>query len=455
TSKVCWQPDVFGMSWALPQILKRSGIEVVLTNKLYVWNDTNQWTQNDFWWEAPDGSRVMVVIPPGHFIGFVDPDHMDTYWKAFSDKDTIGETIYTYGWGDGGGGVDPEMIECAIRYQNFPGLVRSQFNHPEDTLLRIAELAQHEDLPVWRDELYLETHRGTYTSKGWLKKHNRQSEILLQQVEALAALAWFNGHGYPATELDSAWKILLNTQFHDALPGTHITEVYHYLLDEYQALYDIAQGVRDDASAALFGAAGDNLLIFNPSHMPREGVVQLPAAALDESIAPGLSHQSVTNLDGTQSVLLNTAGTPIPQMGYAILAPTAAQTAASGTALSVTGNTLENTYLRAEFAPNGELISLWDKEAEREVLADAQRGNRLQLYEDSPGRYDAWDIVATYVEHELPMGEQASLSIDEQGPLRVSLKLVRTFYSSTITQRVSNVSACEVAVSEMRCVIVE
>jgi len=434
TSRVCWQPDVFGMSWAMPQILKRSGIDVVLTNKLYVWNDTNKWTQNDFWWEAPDGSQILAVIPPGHFIGFVDPDHMDMYWKSFSDKDTVGETIYTYGWGDGGGGVDPEMIECALRYQNFPGLVRSQFNHPEDALVRIADLAKDEDLPVWRDELYLETHRGTYTSKGWLKKHNRVSEILLGQAEALAAFAWFGGDEYPESHLNKAWKTLLNTQFHDALPGTHITEVYHYLLEEYQSIYEITDEVREKASAALFGGEGDNLLVFNSSMTPRGGVIEIPAGASDSLLQMG---QSITNLDGSQSLLLYLADGSIPAVGYHVFLPDSTRHVPANTSLSVTETALENAYLRADFSPNGELISLWDKAAAREVLADGQRGNRFQLYEDRPGKYDAWDIVASYVEHELSMDGDTSLRVDEQGPLRVSLKLVRKFHHSTITQRIS------------------
>lgn len=442
-SKVCWQPDVFGMSWALPQILKRSGIEVALTNKLFVWNDTNPWCNNTFRWQGMDGSQVLGVIPPGHFIGFVDPDHMTKYWDNFSDKETIGETIYTYGWGDGGGGVDPEMLESAKRYADFPGLVATQFNHPEDTLLHIAQLAEDVALPIWNDELYLETHRGTYTSKGRLKKENRQSEILLQQVEILASIAWLRTGEYPEASLDTAWKILMNTQFHDALPGTHVTKVYQYLLNEYQALREIARPLQASAIGDLFThRQGDNVVIINTTLQARDGIITLPAEVLDtQQIATDegvpFSHQRVTALDGQAKILVQIEGT-IPAVGYRIFTRTHADTPQDPVNRVIAeSHALENRYIRAEFNDKGELTSLWDKEAQRQVIVAGEVGNKFQIYEDQPGKYDAWDIVASYIEYELPIVGACSLTIDEQGTLRASLKLVRTCYDSTITQRIS------------------
>lgn len=442
TSRVCWQPDVFGMSWALPQILKRSGIDIALTNKPFVWNDTNPWRQNTFWWQGPDGSKILGVIPPGHFIGMVDPDHMDKYWRDFSDKETVSEMIYIYGWGDGGGGVDPEMLECATRYQDFPGLVPTKFNHPEDTLLSIAENAGKTELPIWDDEIYLEAHRGTFTSKGRLKKLNRHSEILCRQVEILASLVWLNGHDYPEQDLDTVWKILLGTQFHDALPGTHINEVYHWLLGEYQSLQNIAEQVQNTASSALFGDNdGDNVMVFNPTLKEQQGIIELPADVLnhqylaDES-GTAFLQQLAHNLDGSQSILVD-IDSRLPPIGYRVFRTCEEDTKTNEVRVSAEKNILENRLLRAEFADNGEIISLWDKEAEREVLAEGQHGNKFQIYDDRPGRFDAWDIVESYVEHELPIVGETSLTVDETGPLRASLKLVRHCYESTITQCIS------------------
>lgn len=442
-SRTCWQPDVFGMTWSLPQILKRSGIDYMMTNKFFVWNDTNRWRQNTFWWEGPDGSRVLSVIPPGHFIGMVDPDHMDNHWRDFSDKETIGESLYCYGWGDGGGGVDPEMLECAIRYQDFPGMVPVQFSHPEDALISIAERAENAEIPVWRDEMYLEAHRGTFTNKARLKKLNRQAEQAYRVAEMLAAMAWRGGADYPADQLDAGWKMLLTTQFHDSLPGTHISEVYPYLLAEYEALGGIADDVRDAALRALFGT-GENLLIFNSLPSARGGIIALPAALFVDSAlgaapsaAPSAAtYQPVENIDGTRSVLV-ALSEAIPPVGYRALTLAASSPSAPIPPLTVTADTLENQYLRATFNADGELIALRDKEAGRDLLCAGERGNRFQMYEDKPGKYDAWDIVASYVEHEIPLIGHAALTIDETGPLRASLRLVRRFADSTITQRIS------------------
>ena len=435
-SRVCWMPDVFGMTWAMPQILKRSGVDVVMSNKFFIWNDTNPWRKNTFWWQGADGSKVLTVVPPGHFIGMVDPDHMNQFWRDFSDKESVGETIYIYGWGDGGGGVDPEMLECAARYTDFPGVVPTQFSNPEDALLQIAERAADANLPVWQDEMYLEAHRGTYTTKGRLKKLNRQSEIVIQQVEILAALAWGStGAIYPKNQLKDLWIRLLNTQFHDALPGTHITEVYRELLDDYAALAQVATSIQQQVCDPLFQAAmGKNLLVFNPTLQARLGIVSIPG---DWSQAIAAPTQSVTNLDDSQSTLVYLED-GVPSLGYRVFEQQHNKVVSvNEQSVYVEDRLLENDFLRAEFANNGELIFLWDKEAERSVLLEGEVGNKFQLYEDDPGIYDAWDIVASYVQHELPIVGESSLTIDETGPLRASLKLVRQCYDSTITQRIS------------------
>ncbi|MGB1289281.1 MAG: glycoside hydrolase family 38 C-terminal domain-containing protein, partial [Aggregatilineales bacterium] len=321
-------------------------------------------------------------------------------------------------------------------------LTPTQFNHPEDTLLSIAESAKKTDLPVWNDELYLETHRGTYTSKGQLKKNNRQSEILLQQVEMLASFAWLKTGRYPQEQLDSAWKILLNTQFHDALPGTHVAKVYQYLLDEYRTLYDSTSDIRETASTDLFAEnTGDNLLIFNPTLKERCGIIELPAFMLDsrgiadETGAP-LFQQIIKTLDGQDKVLVQLTGS-IPAAGYRIFQLTQPLENLTFDAVLVEANVLENQYLRAEFNDKGELTSLYDKEIGRQVLVEGEVGNRFQLYQDQPGNYDAWDIVASYIEYELPITGDCALTIDDEGALCASLKLVRECYDSTIRQRIS------------------
>jgi alpha-mannosidase len=179
-------------------------------------------------------------------------------------------------------------------------------------------------------------------------------------------------------------------------------------------------------------------LLFNPTLISHRGIITLPADVLDTHTVNTACHQTITHLDGTAAVLVSITE-PLPQMGYCtpLLAPPDADDVPSDSALHVEDCLLENRFLRVEFAENGEITSLWDKEAQRDVLVNGEHGNRFQLYEDQPGRYDAWDIVASYVENELEIDNAASLTIEETGPLRVSLKLVRQCHQSTITQRIS------------------
>jgi len=443
-SETCWLPDVFGNSWAMPQILQRSGIKYFLTNKMFVWNDTNRWRSNTFWWQGSDGSRVLGVVPPGHFIGMVDPDHMDKHWRDFSDKETIGESLYCYGWGDGGGGVDPEMLECAVRYQDFPGLVPLKFSHPEEALASIASNATDDNIPTWRNELYLEAHRGTFTNKGRLKKLNRQAEQLYRQAEMLATFAWLKGADYPSNALDSGWQDLLTTQFHDSLPGTHISEVYPFLLNEYDNIFVIGEQVRDDALQSMFevDSDGENLLIMNTLPRPIVDQIEIPADILSGKLPTNvngnvLPAQSIIRLEGTESVLITLSDDDaIPAVGTRIF-NLADATANTDVGVTVEVNALENQYLRAEFNETGELTRLWDKVAERDVLLDGEVGNQFKMYEDKPGKYDAWDIVATYTEHEMPLRGTVTLESEEAGALRGSLKLTRTFGDSKLIQRIS------------------
>jgi len=455
-SRTCWQPDVFGMSWAMPQILHRSGIEYVMTNKYFIWNDTNRWRKNTFWWEGRDGSRVLVVVPPSHFIGMVDPDHMHDHWRDFSDKKTVGESMYCYGWGDGGAGVNREMLECAVRYEDFPGLVKTTFSTGEEAFDSIRARAEKSEIPVWHDELYLEAHRGTYTTKGLLKKLNRRCESLYREAEIAAALAWAKGRRYPAENFDEGWRALLTTQFHDSLPGTHVGQVYHELLPEYGEIESLGNELRDEALCSLLSrgmlgvgnreSVAGALIVFNSLLHARNDVVSLPASLLSGRALVGddgnlLTQQSVADLDGTEKVIFRVP--KIPGVGYRVF-QLAAESPASIVQSMVEARvdtakevfTLENEYLRATFNAQGELVSLWDKENEREVIVCGEVGNKFQLFEDAPGKYDAWDIIAGYREHEIDISGGGSLAIGETGPVRASLLLERPFRKSLITQRI-------------------
>ena len=488
-SQTCWQPDVFGMTASLPQILSRSGIKYVMTTKMAVWNDTNPWTKNAFWWEGIDGSRVFTFVPSTHFIGMVDPDHLHDHWQGFSEKETLGESMYCYGWGDGGGGVDMEMLESARRYADFMGLPPLKFAGAEETLSRLADKAQGADLPVWRDELYLEAHRGTFTNKGLLKKYNRRLELLYREAEILATWAWADGASYPTEPLQRGWQGLLTTQFHDSVPGTHITEVYHDLLVELTEIEALGIEVREGAAGALMASPRDcksrlplrsrpsptecqstqvdfatvaavstagllpadppqAITVFNSFLHARAECLRLPQEFMGDALLIGedgglLPHQRITGLDGRPYLL--TQLPPVPPVGYRVFnldggwagSADISGVGAGELLVSLSPCFLENEFLRATFNTEGELLSLWDKEQGREVLVDGQAGNRFQLFEDMPGKYDAWDIVASFADHEIALPRAATLTADECGPVRASLRLEKPFFNSRITQRIS------------------
>ncbi|MBS3820609.1 MAG: alpha-mannosidase, partial [Phycisphaerae bacterium] len=441
-SRTCWLPDVFGLSWALPQILARSGIEYAITNKMVPWNDTNPWQKNTVWWEGADGSRVLGIVPPGHFIGTVDPDVIDAQWRAFSDQQTVGQTLHVYGWGDGGGGPDPEMIESGQRYQDFPGLAKMKFAHAEEAFDNIAERVAEVGAPVHRDEIYLEAHRGMHTTRGKLKMLNRRMEFLLRSAELAAAMAWVDGADYPLEEINEAWQRTLTAQFHDSLPGTHVAEVYPMLLGEYDRAGELARDIRAEAMRALLGnGSTDTLTVFNPLDRERNDHIAVAAdilkgrTVLDHGGKP-LPGQQVITLAGEEKVLFRVG--EFPAVGYGTFAlEQVSQAPAADGGPTAEDKALENEYLRAVFNESGELVRLYDKQADREVLLDKRASNVFRMYEDTPGHYEAWDIVDTYREHEIALQRIANIAVDEQGPIRASLMIEKTLGNSKLRQRVS------------------
>ena len=444
TSRTCWQPDVFGVSWGLPQILARSGVEYFVSNKMVPWNDTNPWTRHTFWWEGLDGSRVLGIVPPGHFMGTADADVIDKQWKAFSHKSEIGETLHVYGWGDGGGGVDPEMIESGLRYRDMPGLVGMEFSGAEEAFDSIAERAKGAKIPVLRDEIYLEAHRGTYTHKGRLKKLNRRAELLYREAEMLAAFAWARTGRYPQKQLDDGWIELLNAQFHDSLPGTHVPPVYRDILSDYRGIFSIGEAVRSKAVGTLAGpVTGDPnaLLVFNSMLKPRTDIASVPAAKVKGKVIVDTDgscvvQQAVRSLEGENIRLFRVSD--VPSVGFKSLKLIPGnRTKAEKTSLRVSATKLENEHLRAKFNAQGELTSLWDKDNGREVLVRGRKGNSFQLFEDTPGKYDAWDIVETYMDHPVDISGGGKVTVDERGPVRASLRLEKRFGGSKLVQRIS------------------
>lgn len=441
TPRTCWCPDVFGNQWTMPQILKRAGLEYFVTHKMTVWNDTNHWNKHTFWWEGPDGSKILSLVPATHFIGMVEPDHMLEHWDNFSDKNTVGESLYNFGWGDGGGGPDAEMLEYVKRYRNVPGLPDTRPNTIEGALDSIAGCVDETEIPTVNDELYLEQHRGVHTTKARLKKLNRRGEFLYRKAELWSCFAT---RPYPQDTLDAGWKELLTNQFHDSLPGSHIPPVYLDLQEAYARIFATGEQVLADALSDITGrintqGKGQAVVCFNALGTEREhtlvkvAIPEHPVHVLDPQGAE-VPSQFVTDYETGARVLIFEAH--VPAAGYAVYRMVDGAGALNAAPVAVTPTMLENDAVKLVLNGEGEVLSLVDKATGREMIDPKKKGNVLHLYEDIPGKYDAWDIAPSYTKVQFPIGA-ASVEVVEQGPVRAAIQFTRMVNDSPMTQRVT------------------
>lgn len=376
----CWLPDVFGNSWILPQILKKSGVEYFVSNKMSTWNDTNRFPHNNFIWKGLDGSEVYACVPPTHFITWNMPSQIQENWEAYQDKNTGGQTMSMFGYGDGGSGVTEEMLELMKRFKKLSIMPKTEHISAAEFLEK--NLKDNPNLEKWDGELYLEMHRGTFTTKANLKKWNRKLEYKLREAEIISTLRMLGGALYPQEELRACYKKLLLNQFHDILPGSHITPVYRDAIADYvwmDSQLDKIIGTGEKYFNSLNFERTALTFIENPhgdsTRYGKRGYWCIPHL-------PPLAHGKVKRSVGTAN-----------EWCYV-------------------GETVETPYYKVQFADDGSISSLYDKELSREwVDGDF---NQLKIYEDKPGVYDAWDILPNY------KNKQYSLEIAE--PLHLTEK---------------------------------
>lgn len=448
-SKVLWLPDVFGYSAVLPQLLAKSGLPYFVTTKVS-WNQFNRMPHDTFRWRGIDGSEVLahfITTPERNshhytYNGELDPREVAGIWREYRQKDVNDDLLLAYGWGDGGGGPTREMLEAARVMNDLPGLPRVRPGHVEPYFERLAERVANQDLPVWDGELYLEYHRGTYTSQAAIKRDNRRNEVRLHDAEWAASLASIlTGATYP--DLHEAWELLLYNQFHDVLPGSSITPVYVDSAADHRRSAQIADSAYDEAVSGLPVAdSGDGLLVLNSLGWERGGVLELPwtpetsdLVAMDEA-GNGLPSQT-TGAGGERRRLLSVP--PVPSLGYRWVRlgkAGEAGAAPGGQTLRATDRSLENEHYRLELNDNGHMVRLLDKANAREVLAPGRRGNVLQLFEDKPLAFDAWDVDPYYQETLREVTELRECAVEENGPVRAVLRLRWAFGSSEVVQRI-------------------
>ncbi|MEP7291606.1 MAG: glycoside hydrolase family 38 C-terminal domain-containing protein, partial [Chloroflexota bacterium] len=447
---VLWLPDTFGYSWALPQLIKQAGMKYFITHKMS-WNQYNQMPHQILWWQGLDGTRVLthfLTTPTGdEFLPYsttynadISPKQIVGTWNNFRQKELHNELLTAYGYGDGGGGPTREMIENIEEFKAMPGAPRVRAGTIREFMDRIeAEIS--DNLPVWNGEFYLEYHRGTYTSQARNKRNNRKSEFLMHDAEFLAALASLTtDYAYPHDNIAQAWELICLNQFHDILPGSSINEVYVDSTKDYQVIEGLGCQVLETALEALGRTlpASSKVLVANPNSFAgrRFGL-------LEDKLSTGTHFvDSSGNALATQSV---EAGTLIefPHLeAYTVvgLSESNGMVTLPATQLSVTqagGTTiLENSLLRVELNTNGDITRLYDKQADREVLAPNEFGNVLLAFEDRPMNYDAWDIDIFYEDRTEKIEGVESFTVIEQGPLRVGVEIKRRYRSSTIDQKI-------------------
>ncbi len=422
---ILWEPDVFGYSAALPQIMKKAGITHFVTSKIGL-NDHNRMPYDTFIWKGIDGSQVLAFListcecdprtgkyddNETTYVARMSANQILGTWNRYQPKEFNRTTMMTYGWGDGGGGPTRQMLHMQRRFAwGLPGIPKTKIATVEETLDEVERnfLQSSRELrrqPVWNGEIYFEYHRGTLTSVPRVKKNNRAGEFALQNSEFYSSLASvLCGAEYPRQELKEAWKLLLLNQFHDILPGSAIREVYEESDAQFATIFAAANRMDARALQALAGSEGNGLLVCNPNGFPATGTVQL---------------------DGVTRVVEN-----IPALGYA-----AQVLAQPEPAVQVGRRSLENKDYRLIFGDDGAILSLLDKRVGRELVKPGEKLNALVAFEDMPYQYDNWEIAPYHFQKSWALDADAEFAPLEDGD-RAGLRITKRYFDSVIVQEV-------------------
>ncbi len=436
----CWLPDVFGNSPIMPQILKKGGIDYFVSNKMSTWNDTNRFPYNNFLWKGLDGTTIAACVPPTHFISWAEPDQAIGHWEDFQNKDVCDESLQMYGYGDGGSGVTEEMLELYKRQEKLPYIPKQRLVTGKAYLEEA--FADEEKYPVWEGDLYLEMHRGTFTTKGAMKLANRKGEFALGEVEFLNALANISkGEAVVGQEaFKETWKKLLLNQFHDIIPGSHTTAVADEAMALYAEISDEIKAYQDKCQAdVLKEESATALTIANTIGLDRAGIARVENEALADRhfMYEGKTYHTQTLAplmkDDVLSTVFEVPSVPKLSMIQVNLADGLAKEMIEN-AMSVTVNHMENDYYTLELNGVGEISRLYDKVRQVELLEKGSIANEWQMYDDRPGVYNAWDIVDNYTDYPIDMDGDASIEVVEDGCVSVAVKVTRSFSNSRSCQ---------------------
>lgn len=439
-----WLPDVFGYSWALPQILKQCEINTFMTTKIS-WNQFNSIPDDLFWWRGIDGSEILTyfVNTPGEgqdmdtryatYNGMVTPHAVLGSWNKFKNKDLSRDTLISYGYGDGGGGVTRDMLELRRAMDVIPGLPHVKSVQAGEFFRKLHENVENTDRYVhtWDGELYLEYHRGTYTSQAYNKKTNRHMENKLVQMEWLSSLAYILGGGYAGQELNDSWECVLLHQFHDIIPGSSIHEVYEDSRINYRAAEERADHVWEEALKTVIQEKEHTYSVYSTNSFGGKELILIPEqeeGSFTDGSGRKLEAQKTEKGYEVQVETEPFAAIPV------IFKPGEKKTAVPKTASSFDGSSIETPRYSIAWNEEGQLTRIYDKRMERSVLKEGQLGNVLEVYEDKPINFDAWDIDIFYTQKM----ERAKLAkapeLVENGSLKAVVRFVFRYHKSVIQQ---------------------
>ncbi|MFI5805820.1 alpha-mannosidase [Streptomyces sp. NPDC051561] len=396
-TKEVWLPDSFGYTAAMPQLVKLSGSQWFLTQKIS-WSQVNKFPHHTFWWEGIDGTRVFTHFPPvDTYNSDLGGEQMAHAARNYREKGRGSRSLAPFGWGDGGGGPTREMLARAQRLRDLEGSPIVTVEKPSE-FFRKAE-KEYPDAPVWAGELYLELHRGTYTSQARTKQGNRHSESLLREAELWAATAAVRvpGYTYPQAELEGIWKTVLLHQFHDILPGSSIAWVHREARETYARIRSALESITVGAQTALAGRGSAHMVFNSAPHNRRSIPAGGAGAAPRRTTAP----VSATPRDG--------------------------------------GFELANDLLRIVVDSRGLVTSAYDLTARRESVAPGLAANLLQLHPDFPNMWDAWDIDAFYRHNVTDLTGLDTLELTTSTDDLAAVTVTRSFgdAGSTVTQRLT------------------
>lgn len=412
-----WLPDTFGYSAVLPQLLKKAGIDYLVTQKIFwSYNEGEQFPYHYFTWEGMDGSKVTSFLPTSYTYN-TTPTSATRAWKTRTQQRDLEGFLFPYGYGDGGGGPARDHIEYVRRQADLQGSVRMVHGSPKEFFEAMDELGGPK--ASYRGELYFSAHRGTYTSQAKIKENNRKAEIALREMELWGSLAEKLGvRAFAKDKADAWWKEVLLNQFHDILPGSGIREIYEEAREKVGAVIEETRAETGKIMESLV-ESGEGVTVFNSLPFEREVCVKLPDGKEGFVRVPSMGSVSIT--DKTESKL---------DLGF----EKARAYKGEG------GFVLENAFLKACVSEKGEVVSV-RKKAEDGTLLSAEYAaepmNAFHLYKDVPRLFDAWDIDSNYKEQEVEGLKDYRVTVKKAEGTEAVLLLEASISCSTIRQEIT------------------